>query len=54
MQTTTEEKLVKAIKALGVVLKTPHIAAYLASTDPQAVRQCTEAFESASDAIKNV
>lgn len=33
-----------AIKALGVVVKAPHIATYLAKYDPQAYMQVREAF----------
>jgi hypothetical protein len=39
-----DEKTKKAIKALGVVIHTDHIKAYLAAYDPQAYRQVHAAF----------
>lgn len=40
----------RAIRALGVITKTPHIAAYLAQHDPQAYRQAKNALHSFTDA----
>jgi TnpA family transposase len=53
MQTTTTQTAThttaKAIRALGVIIKTPHIATYLAQYDPKALAQAKEAFYSFSD-----
>ena len=53
MQTPTTQTAThtttKAIRALGVIIKTPHIATYLAQYDPKALAQAKEAFYSFSD-----
>jgi len=39
-----KQKTYQAIRALGVIVKTPHIAAYLAQYDPKALQQAKAAF----------
>ena len=46
---TDESAVTKAIRALGVIIKTPHIATYLAQYDPMALAQAKEAFYGFAD-----